>query len=176
VNLREKINQNPGAAAGIGIAVLVIGGILIALQLRGGPNPNAGRPQVAVGKGFFTDDDGATFYVDDITNIPPYDHNGKKAYRAIVYMVQDDSAKKFVAYMESYDPADKKKIEAALAGGQVPSTAFAQTPALAKKPGSGNWVKPTNIQEYTRVTSPASPNKNAVVRGPLHVTKEDLGG
>ena len=71
-------------AAGIGIAVLVVGGILIALQLRGGPNSNAGLPQAAGGKGFFTDDDGATFYVDDITNIPPYDHNGKKAYRYTV--------------------------------------------------------------------------------------------
>ena len=177
MSLREKINKNPGAAAGIGVAVLVIGGLLIALQLRGGSSSNSGRPQAAVGKNFFTDDDGASFYVDDISNVPPYDHNGKKAFRAVVYMVQGDNPKKYVAYMESYDPADKKKIEDALAQGQVPSTVFAQTPAMVKKPGGGNWVKyGSNAQEYGRITSPPSPVKGAIVRGPLHPTKEESGG
>ena len=135
VSLRQKINKNPGAAAGLGITVLVVAGILVALQLRGGQSSTANRPQAAVGKVFFTDDDGTTFYVDDVTNVPPYDHNGKKAYRAVVYMVQDANAKRYVAYMQSYDPADKAKIEAALAAGQAPSAVFAQTPALGKKTG-----------------------------------------
>jgi len=63
-------------------------------------------------KGYFTDDDGASWFVDDLTNVPPFDHNGKKAVRIKMFMAAN--GQKFIGWLEQYDDATKKRIDARL--------------------------------------------------------------
>lgn len=154
MSFRDDINQKPGIFIGVSAAIVVLAIIWLVYSLRGS-KPVAG---VITTKAFFSDDDGKSFYVDDISNIPPYEHSGKKAYRARVYEVKG-SGQRFVGYLESYDDKAKKQIEEAIKKGIDPATAMQGIDILVKKPGPGKWVKvgsmvsPEMVHAVT-VTSP----------------------
>ena len=103
MSLRDTINQKPALAAGVSGAIVLIAIVVLWLTLR---SNTSGTAQFLPTKNFFSDDDGQTYYVDDITNIPPYDHNGKKAYIAKVFMTRDQ--KKFIGYLLSFDEKEKE--------------------------------------------------------------------
>lgn len=154
MSFREDINKKPGVFIGVSAAVVVLAIIWLAYSLRGT------KPAAAVltTKGFFSDDDGKSFYADDVKNIPPYDHNGKKAYRARVYEVKG-SNQRFVGYLESYDEKAKKHIEDEMNKGIDPGTAMQGVDMLVKKPGPGKWVKVSStvspeMMHVITVTSP----------------------
>ena len=110
LGLRETLNQHPGIATGtaIGVIVLVLGYIVFGTAGRGangGPAPVANRA-------FYSDDDGAHWFADDVTKVPPFDHNGKQAVRAKVYRCD---GKTFVNHMERYTPEAHKRLEQAYA-------------------------------------------------------------
>jgi len=137
VSLRDTINQKPALAAGVSGAIVLIAIIVLWLTLR---SNKGGQSQFLPTKNFFSDDDGATYYVDDITNIPPYDHNGKKAYIAKVFMNRDQQ--KFIGYLLSFDDKEKKRITDSINNNGVPpSQAMTGVDELVKKPLGGKWVK-----------------------------------
>lgn len=139
MSLREKINQNPQLGVGLGVGVLVIAIVLLIYTMRGKKELPA--PDFETTKGFFSDDDGKTWFVDDLTNIPPFDHNGKKAYRAKMFIAAN--GQKFVGWLEGYDPAQKKHLETEMNKnqGELPDRILHLEHPNVKKPGSGIWVR-----------------------------------
>ena len=81
MGIREKINQNPKQTTAITAAIVVVALAFILWQAcSGGP----GSGGVITTKAFYTTDDGKTFFVDSSSNIPPYQKDGKTAFRAQV--------------------------------------------------------------------------------------------
>jgi hypothetical protein len=174
VALRDKLNEYPGAtAAGVGV-IIVATIVLIVFSLRGEGGRTNG-PKWLPDKAFFTDDEGKTHFVDDLTKIPPFQHNGRNAYRAQVFI--DSNERKFVGFMESYDPATKAKIESDLKSGKPIAEVLSDNPPEVKKPGGGGWVKPNKngkfSYEYLQVMKVPSPDKKTTIQ-PVHVTSEDV--
>ena len=142
MGLREKLNDNPNIATGITIAVIVIvvGFIVYSTMGRG---PSGGPPPVG-NRVFFTVDDGATWFAEDATKIPPFDHNGKQAVRAKVYRCD---GKTFVNHMERYTPEAQKRLQQAYA--RAVNEADVMPPEASgvevKSPGGGEqWVLATD--------------------------------
>jgi hypothetical protein len=139
VGIREKLNENPAITTGATLVIVLIAVIFIVWQLI----PH--NPPIAT-KDFYTDDDGATYFTDDIKLVPPFDHNGKEAVRARVF--QCPGSGKFVGYMEKYSPNAKKQLDAAMSkpATQGPPAFDPMLEAnlingrLIKKPGEGKWV------------------------------------
>lgn len=108
MGIRETLNENPGITTGItaGIIVLALG--VIIWQTVGN-----NYPPTPIARAFFSDDDGKTFFADSTDNIPPFDHNGKQAVKAVVFTC-DNGKTKFVGYLERFSPAAKAKLQAAM--------------------------------------------------------------
>lgn len=138
MTLRERLNQNPGATAA-GVGVLVLLAVVVAF-ITNRPAGGGGAPAPA-GNEFFSVDDGKTWFTDDASKIPPFDHQGKPAYRARVFRCSH--GKDFVSHLERYSEADKKRLEDAIDNEEPGSAEFAVAfDALeVKKPGGKEWVK-----------------------------------
>ena len=143
MGIRETLNENPrlttGVTAGI-IAVTLIWIIWSNLGGGGAATINDG------GQVFFTDDDGKSWFADDAKKVPPFDHNGKEAFRAHVYKCD---GKTFVNHMERYTPAAKKKMEEIMAKPEAMNdpTVMESIQSVGlefKSPGQPNWVKMTD--------------------------------
>ena len=138
MGIRETLNQNPGITTGVTAGIIVVALGLIIWQASGGSStPTFNNKQ------YFSDDDGATTFVDEATKIPPFDHNGKQAVRAYVYTC-DGGKTKFTAYLERYTEPAKKKLEAAKNNpndiGMMEE--ISMNGIEVKKPGaSEKWVK-----------------------------------
>ncbi|MCC7350150.1 MAG: hypothetical protein IT446_06230 [Phycisphaerales bacterium] len=104
MGIREKLNQNQGVTTGVTVGVIVLALIFIIWQLVGG-NSRGSIPTQA----FFTVDNGATWFADDIKKLPPFDHEGKQAVRAVVFRCKGGKA--FVGHLERYSPEAKAQIE-----------------------------------------------------------------
>jgi len=134
------------ALTALGIALILTGVIAIFREWR------AGRPITGLSdKAYFTTDDTITgqdavdaLFVDSVSNVPPFDHNGKTAYRAVVY--QSDG-KRWVNNLRRYNAATLPNVQAAYA--QQRQAGFNSDPDLSgfenglevKAPGPGKWVK-----------------------------------
>ena len=94
MGIRQTINEKPQITMGVTGAIILIALIYIAVHaFGGGPAAHAVKPLA-----FFSDDDGQTYFVDDGAKIPPFDHNGKQAFKAMVYRCE--GGKPFVAYLQ----------------------------------------------------------------------------
>jgi hypothetical protein len=144
MTIREAVNRHRAIvsiAAGAGISFLF--GYIIYLLMP--------HHSVPPSKLFFSDDDGATYYKDDITNIPPYDHHGKVAVRAFVF---HSSSGNFVGYLQKYTD----EMKARLGRGEIPMGP--DSGARFKKPGTGNpWVDSSSreFQDLMNVKPPGDP-------------------
>lgn len=94
---------------------------------------------------FFTDDDGATWFIDDGTRIAPFDHNGKQAVIARVFKCKDGTM--FVGYLEKFSDDAKARIESARQQGPSAHGGAYAMPAgqfnglMLKKPRGAEWVR-----------------------------------
>ena len=142
MGIRETLNQNPGLTTGAtaGIIILALGFIIWSnfSDSEGGSAPS---------KLYYTDDDGATFFPDDIRKFPPFDHGGKPAVRARVFSC-DGGKTKFVGYLERYTPDAKARLEKAGAGkpGSAADVGIMEDVSMNgveyKKPkDTGAWLK-----------------------------------
>ena len=111
MRVRESINENSKIGYGVaaGIAVVALG--LIAMNLRGGGGASGLVPETT----FYTDDNGKTFFKDDVYKVSPFDRNGKKAYRADVFKCAD--GKQFVGLIYRHNALGRKAMEEHLAKG-----------------------------------------------------------
>ena len=156
MGLRETLNQHPGIATGtaIGVIVLVLGYIVFGTAGRGangGPAPVANRA-------FYSDDDGAHWFADDVTKVPPFDHNGKQAVRAKVYRCD---GKTFVNHMERYTPEAHKRLEQAYARAANAADVIAPeaTGIEVKAPGGDHWVSASDPAAL-KIMAPKCPSGN----------------
>jgi hypothetical protein len=106
MNIRESLSRNPKAALVIcAVAVVAIfGAIIFVLHGR-----SAGGELPGADKAWYTDDDGRTWFADDINRLPPFDHNGKKAYRCYVWTC-DGGKTKYVSNLERIKPERMKEF------------------------------------------------------------------
>ena len=105
MGLRETLNENPRLTTGITVGLIVLAIGLTFLLNRSGSSvasPVKGH--------YYTDDDGATWFVDELYKPTPFDHNGKQAVRARVFKC-GEKGKPFVAYLEKLTPKGKKELE-----------------------------------------------------------------
>jgi hypothetical protein len=123
--IREWIERQKNAAMAAGVCLIALSIIIAARQFR----PHTIRP---LANAYFTIDDGATYFKESLTKIPPFDHDGKEAVRAFV-VSGDGGAHRWVAYLGKYSPETKQAIE---------SDAPRADPhnMLVKAPGSTQWT------------------------------------
>jgi hypothetical protein len=164
VSVRKTINEHPAASASVGIGLCLLVGLLLVWQSFGGRSTAL---TIYAGKAFFSDDDGQTWFLDDVSKLPPYDHNGKQAYRALLFRCGTD--KPFIASIAKYSDAELKDFAAHLAvmaqrePGRPPITE-APPPEIAlelKKPGDTKWLDPHSAAAYQRLSAPLCPDGSA---------------
>ena len=104
MGVRETLNKQPAITTGATIGIILLALIFIIYQVMGGGN----HIKIPT-KAYYTTDDGATYYKDDINLVAPYDYGGKQAVKADVFKCGGSG--EFVGYLEKYSADAKKVIE-----------------------------------------------------------------
>jgi hypothetical protein len=145
--IREKLDKHTNLVSAVMILISIAAICVAWTQMRGNsahfvPGPN-----------YYTTDDSspaaalAAMFKDDSTKIPPFDHNGKPAYRAYVFTA-DGGRTKWIAYLERLSDEGQKRmndINSGKAGNDPGMIAQAKEAVLRtqmeiKKPGETEWV------------------------------------
>ena len=102
-------DQPRGSRFGVGVAaaLLIVGALIVGFQLLGGRESGAGP---VARTAFYTDDNGKSFFKDDINKLSPFDRGGKQAYRCSVF--QDAAGKQFVGLIFRHTDSGRKELEA----------------------------------------------------------------
>ena len=147
MGVRDGLNTNKKLGVWIGIATLIVGLGIIGIQLLLG----RGNGITVSESGFYTDDNGKTFFKDERLKIVPFNHNGKQAYRADVFQCKD--GKQFVGLIYRHNALGKKAMEKLLAKGgnaQNASLAGLEIQGMEVKPaGAGDTAWGPNTGERT---------------------------
>lgn len=159
MGIRETLNKNPSITTGATAVIILIALGFILYQLWGG------SPSIPT-KAFYTTDvsspEGAlaALFTDDITKIPPFEKNGKDAYRAQVFTC-DGGKTKFIAYCERYTPDAKTKMSE-MRNAKTPPAPGADMIMMQgveyTKPGSKEWVKQSDFSKIQTVMQPKCPD------------------
>jgi hypothetical protein len=154
MGIREALNRRPKLAMVIGIALCAVAlPIMIWANSSGVP----GRAS----KAYYSDDEGKTYFADDIDKLYPFERDGKQAYRAYVYECND--GKRFVAYLARYTDSARAKItelEKKADDPEAPGQAhqLRSTAIEVKKPGDEVWVSLFGPQGATIASHPTCPD------------------
>jgi hypothetical protein len=160
MGIRETLNNRPGIATGVAIAAIAIAAGVMAWTSRETPT----RLQQA----YYSDDDGKSWFADDVDKVYPFERNGKPAYRAYVY--QCGNEKPFVHYLARYNDSTKAKLEKLVKSGAGDPDVAAEVAELRgtgielKKPGDSKWVPQSSSDGEALQRHPQCPN-GAEVRG-----------
>lgn len=154
MNILQTAREKPVVAGAVaaGISLVALGVICFELFAHGHPTPTV------YNNAFYSDDEGKTWFVDDIGKFPPFDHNGKPAYRAAVFRCARGDP--FVAYLQRFSNREKAEIKAAIAKDPDQKAHWMQAPAEIKKPGDSHWLRPdlsatpAQLAAYARLLSP----------------------
>lgn len=137
MGIRETLNKNPSITTGATAAIIVIAIGFIIWQLGGGSSSGIAT------EAYYSNDDGKSYFADDISKIAPFDKDGKPAYRAYVY--QCPGGEPFVSHLERYTPEGKKAMEAALTNSDPNYPMLMEDVQMnaieVRKPGQGDPVK-----------------------------------
>src|SRR5277367_3869586 len=99
MGFREAMNENPRVGIGASACLVLLVFAMIALHAVRPKYPASGSTERA----FYSDDEGASWFVDDAVKPVPFDHNGKEAFRAEIFRCKN--GKPFVAYLTRYSDA-----------------------------------------------------------------------
>jgi hypothetical protein len=101
-SIRESLQKNRKASLTAAvIMILLAGGIAVDYFW-----PTTTR--VDPTKSFYSDDDGTTYFTDSVFRFPPFDHNGKTAFAA---MIAESGGHHFVGYLMRYTPEARKQLQ-----------------------------------------------------------------
>ena len=164
MGIRQTLNDNPVVTTSVtGVIILAAIFFLFRSACSG---PGGGGSGTVPTKEYFTVDDGANYFPEDAKKVPPFQHQGKTAYRVKVYKCPDGTT--FVSHLERFSEADKKRMEAALAArpaggdpnGSLPPDTFVLAGNMEiKKPGDKEWVKMSDgVEKYLSVLRPKCPD------------------
>lgn len=165
MGIREQINEHR-VLTGTLVGVVIAGALALGLRSACSVPDDGGGVQGSAARQFFTVDDGKSWFPADASKIPPFQYEGKTAYRAKVYRCPD--GKVFVSYLERYNDADKKRLEALTTdaargpGAVMGQMAFTRA-AEVKRPGEEQWVRwtPETGERYERMIEPRCPDGSA---------------
>lgn len=142
MRIRENINKHPVLKIGLSVAFAAVAVVYVAYQLAGSAAPP--KPMA-----FYTDDDGASLFSDELEKIPPFDHNGRTAVRAFVFTC-DEGQHRFVQYLQKYSDPVKQQMESGHLRNEVML-------ALIKRPGPGDWIAESD-PKAARITERKCPD------------------
>jgi hypothetical protein len=134
MGVRETLNKQPAIVTGATLGIVVLALLFIIYQLT-----SSGRPRIPT-KAYFSDDDGASYFSDDINLLAPFDHGGKEAVKANVFKCGD---KTFVGYLERFTPVAQKQITDARSTnnmGELTAALAIGTQVKAPLTGDKGWV------------------------------------
>src|ERR1700722_5170551 len=106
--LREIINEKRSISIGAGILFLACAAVYFYYTDTKRPQPIPKGDQT-----LYTVDDGRTWFLDSIYKVPPYDHEGKIAVRALVYSYHD-GRQHFCPVVERYGSGMKQTLDVAI--------------------------------------------------------------
>jgi hypothetical protein len=143
MSVREAINGNK--VLGIGVGLILIAIAVGAAVYYGGQSKT---DLEGGGKAFYTVDDGKTWFVDDANKIPPFDHEGKTAYRCYLF-TPDGGKTKFVSHLERYTAEGRKAAESQAGKGSAGALLARRLSAAGieiKRPLTGDtgWIPHTS--------------------------------
>jgi hypothetical protein len=128
MGIREKISSKPILGVAVASVLVIVAGVILFYAMR---------PADPVGKAFYTDDDGKTWFADRADLEVPVQRNGREVVLASVFKIND--GKPYCAYMRRYTPDALKRLEARKAGA-APTAADAMPLRMEyKKPGDTQW-------------------------------------
>jgi hypothetical protein len=110
MSIRESMEKHRGVTIVAAVLVLVAA---VGIAFQNGTFSSRGETLKT--RTFYTADDGKTWFVDDAEKSPPFDHDGKPAYRVRVFTC-DGGKTKFAGYLERYTPDAQKRLAAAQRG------------------------------------------------------------
>jgi hypothetical protein len=163
MDLRGYIRARPK-----GVAAVILGGVAIcayyAYTQTAASSPRGGPATVA----FASIDDGKTYFETSAENLPPFPHQGKTAYEAVVFTCNNGKPP-FVGYLRRYSEAVKTSIRASHAKIDATGRPGAATWAFSdgveiKRPGDNAWIRANDISRSRAVMSvrcPDAPNQSA---------------
>lgn len=153
MGIRQAVNEHPGVSTGVTIGVIVMMLGVILWEAFSSPHAGSGR----VGKAFYSDDDGQTWFADKANKLTPFtDANGKQAVYAYVYKC--GSGKPFVAYLLRASEQERQAVQKA---GQSPDDVPLNLMlSEVKKPGGKEWVRldQRNPRPFMAITLPTCPD------------------
>jgi hypothetical protein len=145
MGLRNWMNENQLLGGGIAAALVVLAIILVVWQMThstgNAPPPPLGTPDLT--KAYYSDDDGKTFFADNVRKLTPFTRGGKNAVRAYVYKCGSTT---IVGYLGRDTDAGQRTTDAAGLGSDERKVGALATQATlppvfeVKKPGDSTWV------------------------------------
>jgi hypothetical protein len=161
MSIREMIQKHRGLANGAAIIMLLAAVMLIVINSRSG-----GIPQVKYA--YYSDDDGQSYFRDDVNKLFPFDHDGKQAYRAFVF--QTGAGKPFVGYLERINDKAMAKLVTLQSQPQTPGLVtqidLARTAGLeARMPGSTEWLPESSAAFNRMVNALKGPDGSSAIVG-----------
>ena|SRR5687767_13437968 len=91
---------------GVAVAILLVAAIALGYQMLSGREVVGAA---AATSAFYTDDNGKTFFKDDTDKLPPFEHNGKQAFRCDVF--QDAGGKQFVGLIYRFTESGRQQMQ-----------------------------------------------------------------
>jgi hypothetical protein len=144
------MNRHSALTTVVVVCLLVAGVVAIGMELRS----DDGKPP---SKNFFSNDDGQTWFADDASKLPPFDHDGAKAVRCYVFQGKNG---KFVGLLEKY--SDNTLKELAQRDPKIPLRE--SPPSMVKKPGEKVWRNVAGDEEASILMHITAPDGSEVDR------------
>jgi hypothetical protein len=153
----ETINEKKRLSVGVAAGAIILAVLAIVWEL------NSNRLPGRMMKDFYSCDDGASYFVDDIDRIPPFDRDGKQAYRVHVFKCSGNVP--FVGYIERY--TDRARAELVKLQANPPERVAQLSADIAaggtevKKPGQTKWYS-INSSDGADIIQPKCPDGGPV--------------
>lgn len=160
MGLRENLNRHPKTSTAIGVGLFVVSSALAAWLLT---SESASAPMAVQSREWFTADDGATWFADDIRKPSPFQTaDGRTAVKAAVYKCRH--GKTFVAYMERTNPAASRGGPGGPKDGKgnpyANYVSMSQAGVQVKTPKAGMWIA-MGDPAAVKVLTPVCPEGSA---------------
>ena len=148
MSIRETLNQKPALVTGITIGIVVIALVAIFWQSR------RDKPVQGVTKAYYTIDDGATVFEDDLQKTTPFPHDVGTAVQAHMFSC-DNGRTKFPGFLEKL-PDKFPQAATPGRGGRDPRIFVGLV--KAPKNASAKWVNKNGPEGIALIAAVKCPN------------------